>query len=64
MYKLYLLYIYRLFFSIVYIKYNVLYNQLTFTYSTKYTLNDIYINIHIHSTLVTLYFISLVLDYI
>lgn len=48
----------------MYIKYNVLYNQLTFTYSTKYTLNDIYINIHNHSTLVILYFILLVLDYI
>lgn len=40
----------------MYIKYNVLYNQLTFTYSTKFTLNDIYINVNIHSTLVTLYF--------
>lgn len=48
----------------MYIKYNFFYNKLTFTYSTKYTLNYIYINIHIHSTLVNLYFILLVLDYI
>lgn len=39
-------YTHKIFFSNMYIKYNVFYIQLTFIYSTKYILNDIYIIIH------------------